>query len=79
MHVEAGIPAWDVLVMATNNAARSLKMEDRTGRIAVGMEADILFLEADPSLDIRALARVAAVMENGRLHRPEELKREAAR
>lgn len=77
LHVEAGVPAWEVLKMATINAAQSLKMEDRAGRLAPGMEADILFLEADPSLDIRALTRVAAVMENGRLHQPENLKRAA--
>ena len=77
LHVEAGIPAWDVLAIGTSNAARSLNMDDRTGRLEPGMEADILFLDADPSLDIRALARVVAVVENGRLHRPEDLRREA--
>ncbi len=79
LHVEAGIPAWDVLAIATSNAARSLKMDDRTGRLEPGMEADILFLDADPSLDIRALSRVVAVVENGRLHRPDDLRREAVR
>lgn len=79
LHVEVGIPAWDVLAIATSNAARSLKIDDRTGRITVGMEADILFLDADPSLDIRALSRVVAVVENGRLHRPDDLRREAVR
>ena len=79
LHVEAGIPAWDVLRMATANAARSLEMDNRTGRLEVGMEADILFLDADPSVDIRALSGVVGVVENGRFHRPEDLKREARR
>ncbi len=77
LHVEAGVPTWDVLAMATSNAARSLRMEERTGRLAVGLEADILFLDADPSLDIHALSRVVAVVENGRMHLPDELKRAA--
>lgn len=77
LHVAAGIPAWDVLQMATTNAARSMKMDDRTGRLKPGMEADILFLDADPSIDMGALTQVAGVVENGRFHRPEDLKREA--
>jgi imidazolonepropionase-like amidohydrolase len=77
LHVEAGIPAWDVLRMATTNAAALLKVSDRTGRLRSGMEADILFLDADPSIDIAALTKVRAVVENGRLHEPEALMAEA--
>jgi imidazolonepropionase-like amidohydrolase len=77
LHVEAGIPAWDVLRMATTNAAELLKVSDRTGRLQPGMEADILFLDADPSIDIAALTQVRAVVENGRFHEPEALKAEA--
>jgi imidazolonepropionase-like amidohydrolase len=79
LHVAAGIPAWDVLRMATTNAAKLLKVDDRTGRLQPGMEADILFLDADPSTDINALAGVTGVVENGRFHRPEALKAEANR
>ena len=77
---ELGAPfvaVWYVLGMATTNAARLLKVDDRTGRLQPGLEADILFLDADPSIDIGALTRVNAVVENGRLHRPEALKTEA--
>ena len=77
LHVAAGIPAWDVLRMATTNAARLLKLDGRTGRLKPGMEADILFLDADPSVDIFAVSQVAGVVENGRFHRPDDLKQEA--
>ena len=77
LHVDAGIPAWDVLRMATANAARLLDMDDRTGRLQPGMQADILFLDADPSLDIDALRQVEAVVEDGRLHRPATLRADA--
>lgn len=77
LHVAAGIPEWAVLRMATSDAARALKVDDRTGRLAPGLEADIVFLDADPSLDIAAVTTVAAVVENGRFHQPEALKREA--
>jgi len=79
LHVDAGIPAWDVLQMATVNAARLLKVDDRTGRLRPGMEADILFLAADPSIDIHALTSVVGVVENGRSHLPADLMREAPR
>lgn len=73
LHVDAGIPAWDVLRMATINGARLLDLDDRTGRLKPGMEADIVFLEADPSLDIRAVGKVVGVVENGRFHDPSAL------
>lgn len=79
LHADAGIPNWAVLRMATINAARLMKIEHRTGRLAKDKEADVVFLDADPSLDLAAVSRVAAVLENGRLHRPEDLKAEARR
>jgi imidazolonepropionase-like amidohydrolase len=79
LHAAAGIPTWDVLRMATIDAARVLKIDDRTGRLQPGKEADILFLDADPSIDINALTGVVGVVENGRFHQPEALKAEAKR
>jgi imidazolonepropionase-like amidohydrolase len=73
LHVDAGIPTWDVLRMATINGARLLDLDRETGRLKPGMEADIVFLEADPSLDIRAVGKVAGVVENGRYHDPSAL------
>jgi imidazolonepropionase-like amidohydrolase len=73
LHVEAGIPAWEVLRMATINGARLLKLDDRTGRLKPGKEADIVFLEADPSRDIRAVGKVAGVVANGQFHDPAQL------
>lgn len=73
LHIDAGIRNWDVLRMATINAARLLKIDGRTGRLRPGMEADILILEDDPSVDIEAVSGVVAVVENGRFHRPQDL------
>lgn len=75
LHVKAGIPAWDVLAMATSDAARILGMGDRTGRIAPGFEADAVFLTADPRLDMANMRRVAAVLNDGDLLDPGALKR----
>lgn len=79
LHANAGIPNWDILKMATINAARAMEVDDRTGRLKPGMEADVLFLETDPSTDIGAISKVVAVLENGRFHRPDDLKAAAAR
>lgn len=66
LHADAGIPAWDVLKLATTRAAELLDIDRRTGRIAAGMEADIVFLRADPLQDIRNVREVALVVSDGR-------------
>ena len=43
-----GYTLADVVRMATTNAARALRMEDRLGAIAVGREADLTILDAVP-------------------------------
>lgn len=74
LHREAGIPAWAVLRMATSNAAGALGLDRRTGRIAPGMEADILFLNGDPRLDMHHVADVRAVLADGKLFDPAVLR-----
>ena len=39
----------------------------KAGRIAPGMEADLVVLDGDPSRDIRALARVRYTLRQGRI------------
>ena len=73
LHHEAGIPAWDVLRMATSCAARTLGIAERTGALAVGQEADMVFLSADPTTDLNALTQVRAVVSDGELYDPETL------
>jgi imidazolonepropionase-like amidohydrolase len=65
LHRRAGIPAWDVLRMATSDAAGIMGMGDRTGHIAPGYEADLVILDADPLADIAAAGEVHAVINNG--------------
>ena len=77
LHVEAGIPVWEVLRMATSKTADILEIGDRTGRVREGYEADVAFLEADPSLDIASAERVRAVLTNGDLLIAATLKGEA--
>lgn len=65
--LEGGLPADAAITAATGTAARALGIEDDTGTIVVGKEADLLLVDGDPVQDIRALRRVWRVYRSGRL------------
>jgi imidazolonepropionase-like amidohydrolase len=73
LHREAGISTWGVLRMATSEAADIMGIGNRVGRITEGYEADLVILEADPLADVRAVERVHAVINNGKVLKPSEL------
>lgn len=73
LHREAGIPVWDVLRMATSGTADIMGIGQRVGRIEQGYEADLVILDADPLVDVRAVDRVFAVIANGRMLTRSEL------
>lgn len=60
----AGSPV-DALRAATSRAADMCRVGDRTGRLAVGYDADILAVHGDPLADVAALRNVAAVFRAG--------------
>jgi imidazolonepropionase-like amidohydrolase len=66
LHREAGIPIWDVLRMATSEAAGIMGMGKRVGRIQPGYEADLTILEVDPFPNIGAASQVYGVINNGK-------------
>jgi quinoprotein glucose dehydrogenase len=57
------------VVSATSLAAEALGLEARIGRIAPGLEADLIGVNGDPASDVTALRRVAFVMKGGRVYR----------
>ncbi|MEZ4217121.1 MAG: amidohydrolase family protein [Myxococcota bacterium] len=61
----AGLSPAQALRAATSGAARALGLECETGRLAPGLAADVLVLEADPLVDLGALARPLAVFARG--------------
>ena len=69
----AGIPAADILVMATRNGARAMGRERDFGSLEAGRIADLLVLTADPRTDVRAFRSLTHVMRAGRLHRQADL------
>ena len=74
LHQRAGIPEWDVLRMATSEAADIMGLGHRIGRIAEGYEADLVILESDPLADIDAASQVYGVLNNGALVLSDDLR-----
>ena len=64
--VDAGMPAAQALAAATGLAARVCGLEGRTGRLRVGLDADLLMVGADPLSDIDCLQRPRLVVSHGR-------------
>jgi imidazolonepropionase-like amidohydrolase len=71
--VDAGIPAPEVLRIATRNGAEALGLLDVLGTVEVGKRADLLVLSADPTADIRNTRSIEAVIRGGQVLRPAEL------
>jgi imidazolonepropionase-like amidohydrolase len=64
--VESGMLPYRVLRTGTVNVARHLGVEAQAGTVAVGKNADLLLLDANPLEDVQAVARNAGVMVDGR-------------
>ena len=63
----AGIPALDVIRIATLNGARFLGKEEQLGSIEEGKLADMVLLNADPAEDIDNAKNIHKVIKNGRI------------
>lgn len=65
--VQAGIKPFDVLTIATHNGAVLLGKADQLGSIEPGKVADLLLLNADPTVDINNVKAIALVMKAGQI------------
>jgi imidazolonepropionase-like amidohydrolase len=63
--VDEGMTPLSALRAATSGNARIFHLDDRLGKIASGMLADLVAVEGDPTRDIGALRRVRLVIKNG--------------
>ena len=60
-----GMSPIDAIRMATTNAADLLGWQDRVGRVAPGLYADLIAVAGDPLADVSELDRVRWVMTGG--------------
>jgi imidazolonepropionase-like amidohydrolase len=65
LYVASGIPAPEVLRMATLGAARVMDREADLGSIAPGKLADMILVPGDPTADVSALRGVETVVRGG--------------
>jgi hypothetical protein len=73
LYVKAGIPAGEVLRIATWNGAKYTRTLDRLGSITTGKLADLILVEGDPTQDISAIRRINLVMKEGVVYYPSEI------
>lgn len=64
--VGGGVTAVDALASATSYGAEVCGLADRSGRLAPGLDADLLVVQGDPFTQIEALRDVQAVFLRGR-------------
>jgi len=65
--VRLGMTNFEALQSATVVSAELLQIDDRTGQIEEGFEADMILVPANPLEDVAALQDVLLVMSNGQI------------
>ncbi|MDP1568737.1 MAG: amidohydrolase family protein [Vicinamibacterales bacterium] len=64
-----GMTPLAVVRAATSVNARLFHLDDRLGRVAPGLLADLIAVDGDPTTDVTALRRVTMVMKGGKIVR----------
>jgi len=66
---DGGQSPMEAIISATSRAAESIRMQDKIGTLAPGMEADIIAVDGNPLEDITAVRRVVFVMKSGKVYK----------
>ena len=66
---DGGQPAMEAIVSGTSVAAESLRLGDKIGSVADGMEADLVAVAGNPLDDITAVRNVIFVMKGGKVYK----------
>jgi imidazolonepropionase-like amidohydrolase len=66
---DGGQPAMDAIVSGTSLAAESLRLQDKIGTVADGMQADLVAVAGNPLDDITAVRNVVFVMKAGHIYK----------
>jgi len=70
---EAGIPAAEVLRLATLGAARIMGFEYQLGSVRPGKLADLVLIDGDPAARISDVRKAVVTVKDGLVYRPAEL------
>jgi imidazolonepropionase-like amidohydrolase len=70
LYVRAGIPAPEVLRMATLTSAQVMGVNKDRGVIAAGKLADMILVDGDPVKNIRDLDKITTVIKAGNVYDP---------
>jgi imidazolonepropionase-like amidohydrolase len=73
LYVRAGIPAAEVLRLATLTSARVVGLDSERGVIAPGKLADMILVDGDPTVKIADMRKVTTVVKGGKLYQPDAL------
>jgi imidazolonepropionase-like amidohydrolase len=74
--VKAGMAPVDAMRACTSTAASVLKQQDRLGRVAVGLRADLAAFNGDPTTTIEDLRKPVLVLKDGVVYREPEAARQ---
>lgn len=72
-YVRAGIPANQVLKIATLTSAEVAGVDEQIGSIEEGKIADLILVDGNPAESINEIRKVVMTMKDGNLYYPEEL------
>ena len=73
LYVKAGIPANEVLKIATYCAASTCNLQEKYGQIRIGQLADFIIIDGDPIKNISDIRRVETVVKNNRIYKSKKL------
>ncbi|MTI38038.1 amidohydrolase [Fulvivirga lutimaris] len=72
-YVRAGIPAPEVLKIATYNSAEVIGVQEELGSIEVGKTADLILVNGDPIKNIGDIRKVDLTMKGGNMYSSKDL------
>lgn len=73
LYVQAGLTPMQVIQLATNGAAKAMRVDNEVGTIRPGMRADLILVAGDPLTNFSALRHVRRVVTKGRVYDPDVL------
>ena len=73
---QAGIPAEEIIPIATKNGAEAMRRSDDFGTLEAGKFGDLILMDEDPSVNIRNMRSITHVMIKGKLMDVKEVVKE---